>query len=438
MIDKILNARLLDPTKQAIHSDDQSYDINIIAGKISDISISHPNSNFGKNVQNTSSESYIDAKEKLVFAGLVDLATYLREPGASYKASIKSETYAAASAGITTLCFQPEPRVLVNNTANVNLIHEINQRTATAHIEVIGNLTQDLKGEALSNMGDLKQANCVGVSNGLQPLKDLHTLHMAMKYASTHDLKVFIHPLEHSLAQKGCVHAGSVATRVGLPSIPEAAESAALAQALTLVEATGAKTHFCRLSSAASVKLIEYGKKQGLPITADVAAHQLFLTDIDIMHFNPLCHTYPPLRSERDKNALRQGLADGVIDAICSDHQPHEIDAKLAPFQQTEIGISGLETLLPLTLKLVEEGVFDLSHALKLISVNPAKILNIDAGQLRCGSNADLVIFDPDAFWCLEAESMLSDGKNTPFLGQWFSGEVINTLLAGKMVYSKN
>ena len=431
---EILNARVID----AATAYDQRSHVSIQAGKIASINPITSHHSPRKSTPETADPcgQQIDATGKYVFAGLVDLACYLREPGADYKATIQSETLAAASAGITSLCFQPEPAVLVNSTANVNLIHDINRRTAHAKIHVIANLTQDLKGKFLSNMGGLKKAGCVGVSNGLEPIKDLQTLYTAMQYAATHALTIFIHPLEHSLAQKGCVHAGRVATRVGLPGIPSAAETAALAQTLMLVEETGAKTHFCRLSAAASIKLIEYGKQQGLPISADVAAHQLFLTENDIMHFNPLCHTYPPLRTERDKDALRQGLADGVIDAICSDHQPHEIDAKLAPFQQTEIGISALETLLPLTLKLVEEGVVDLANALKLVSHNPAKILGIEAGTLQQGTDADVVIFDPDAFWCLEADTMLSAGKNTPFIEQWFSGRVISTLLAGKMVYS--
>ena len=421
----IINARIIDPS---CHRDEQS-NLHIRDGKIAIID---------KQFDEADASNSIDASDKWLIPGIVDLATYLRDPGADYKASIKSETLAAASAGITTLCFLPEPNVLVNNAANVHLINEINSRTNKAQIQVIGNLTKDLNGEALSNMGGLKKAGCVGVTNGLQPIKNLHTLRMAMDYAVTHDLTVFIHPIEHSLAQNGCVHAGSIATRIGLPGIPVAAETAALAQALALVETTGAKTHFCRLSSAESVKLIEYGKKQGLNITADVAAHQLFLTDYDIRDFNSLCHTMPPLRSKADKDALRQGLADGIIDAICSDHQPHEIDAKLAPFQQTEPGISALETLLPLTLKLVEENVLDLHQALKLITENPAKILGIPAGTLQEGQDANMVVFDRDIFWSLTAETMLSAGKNTPFIGHGFVGQVISTLLAGEIVYSKD
>ena len=420
----ILNARILDPSCQL----DTKSNLYIDEGKIVGVGVQGDGFEISRSTE---------ASGKWIIPGLVDLATYLRDPGADHKATIESETRAAASAGITTLCFQPEPNVLVNNTANVNLIKEINSRTRLAHIQVVGNLSKDLDGESLSNMGGLKKAGCVAVSNGLQPMKDLHTLRMAMEYATTHDLTVFIHPFEHSLAQNGCVHAGSVATRIGLPGIPVAAETAALSQALSLVRATGARTHFCRLSAAESVDLIELGKNQGLPITADVAAHQLFLTEKDIIDFNPLCHTLPPLRTIRDKDALREGLKLGIIDAICSDHQPHEVDAKLAPFQQTEPGISALETLLPLTLKLVEENVLDLQQALALVTENPAKILGIPAGTLQEGQDASLVIFDPSVFWDLQVENMLSAGKNTPFIGQGFVGQVISTLLAGEMVYSK-
>jgi len=421
----ILNARIIDPSCQL----DTQSNLYIEDGKIVAIN---------KQFDGFEADNIIDASGKWLFPGLVDLATYLRDPGADHKATIQSETFAAASAGITTLCFQPEPNVLVNNAANVNLINEINNRTNSAHIQVIGNLTKDLKGKSLSNMGGLKKAGCVAVTNGLQPMRDLHTLRMAMEYAKTQDLTVFIHPLEHSLAQNGCVHAGNVATRIGLPGIPVAAETAALAQALTLVKATGAKTHFCRLSAAESVTLIESGKNQGLPISADVAAHQLFLTEKDTIDFNPLCHTLPPLRTIRDKDALRQAVKDGIIDAICSDHQPHEIDAKLAPFQQTEPGISALETLLPLTLKLVEEGILDLQQALALITKNPAKILGIPAGSVQEGQDASLILFDPDELWDLQTSNMLSAGKNTPFIGQGFAGQVISTLLAGEIVYSRS
>jgi dihydroorotase len=256
-----------------------------------------------------------------------------------------------------------------------------------------------------------------------------------MEYAATHELTVFVYPLEHALAAGGYMHEGEVSARLGFPAIPSAAETVAVAQTLALASHTGARVHFCRLSARLSVKLIRQGKESGLDITADVAAHQLFLTEVDVSDFNPLCHVMPPLRSLRDRDALREGLADGTIDAICSDHQPHEIDAKLAPFQQTEPGIAGLETLLPLTLRLVEENVLTLPEALRKLTSNPARIIGSEAGRIAVGAPADLVLFNPDSLWELDLNRSHSAGKNTPFAGWNFSGAVQQTFVAGKRVF---
>ncbi len=378
----------------------------------------------------------LDAKGLWVFPGLVDLAACLREPGLDHKATLASETFAAASSGITTLCYQPEPKANFDNAAQVKLICDLNRRSHYANVEIIGNLTKGLQGEHLSNMASLKRAGCVGVSNGQQPFHSLQTLRRAMEYAATHDLTVFIYPVEHALAAGGFMHEGEVSARLGLPAIPSAAETVAVAQTLALASHTGAKVHFCRLSARMSVRLIRQAKASGLDITADVAAHQLFLTDMDVSDFNPLCHVMPPLRADRDRDALREGLADGTIDAICSDHQPHEVDAKLAPFQQTAPGISALETLLPLTLRLVEDGVLSLPEALRKVTDSPAHIINNEAGHLSVGAPADLMLFDPSALWELDLNHMHSDGRNSPFGGWNFNGAVKRTLLAGKTVFS--
>ncbi|SDZ92430.1 dihydroorotase [Thiothrix caldifontis] len=383
-----------------------------------------------------SADETIDAQGLWVFPGAVDLAACLREPGLDHKATLASETFAAASSGITTLCYQPEPGANFDNAAQVKLIYDLNRRAHYANVEVLGNLTQGLKGQQLSNMASLKRAGCVGMSNGRQPFHSLQTLRRAMEYAATHDLTVFIYPVEHALAAGGFMHEGEVSARLGLPAIPSAAETVAVAQTLALASHTGAKVHFCRLSAKLSVRLIRQGKDSGLDITADVAAHQLFLTDMDVSDFNPLCHVMPPLRSARDLDALREGLADGTIDAICSDHQPHEVDAKLAPFQQTEPGISALETLLPLTLRLVEDGVLSLPEALRKITAGPATIIDSEAGQINVGAPADLVLFDPSALWELDLNTMHSNGRNSPFGGWNFNGAVKRTLLAGKTVFS--
>jgi dihydroorotase len=419
----IRNARVLNPATGL----DGLRNILLDNGRIS--ALAEASADFRTDVE-------IDATGLWVFPGGVDLSAWLREPGLDHKATLRSETLAAAASGLTTLCYQPEPGANFDSAAQVKLIDEISRRAGYANVAVLGNLTQGMKGEQLSNMGSLKRAGCVAVTNGWQPFHSLQTLRRAMEYAATHELTVFVYPLEHALAAGGYMHEGEVSTRVGIPAIPSAAETVAVAQTLALASHTGAKVHFCRLSARLSVKLIRQAKESGLDITADVAAHQLFLTEMDVSDFNPLCHVMPPLRSARDQDALREGLADGTIDAICSDHQPHELDAKLAPFQQTAPGISGLETLLPLTLRLVEDGVLDLQAALRKITSNPAKIIGSDAGQISVGAPADLVLFDPDALWDLDISTMRSAGKNTPFAGWNFNGAVKHTLLAGKMVFS--
>lgn len=419
----IRNARMIDPANGI----DGLHNILIHNGRIA--ALAEATAGF-------SAEETIDASGLWLFPGAIDLSAWLREPGLDYKATLESETRAAAASGITTLCYQPEPAANFDNAAQVKLIDDLMRHSRRlARVEVIGNLTRGLHGEQLSNMGSLKRAGCVGVTNGLQPFHSLQTLRRAMEYAATHDLTVFIYPLEHALASDGCVHEGEVSARLGLPAIPSAAETVAVAQTLALASHTGARVHFCRLSARLSVRLIRQAKESGLDITADVAAHQLFLTEMDVADFNPLCHVMPPLRSARDRDALREGLADGTIDAICSDHQPHEVDAKLAPFQQTAPGISSLETLLPLALRLVEEGVLDLAEALRKVTSAPAQIIGSQAGHISVGAPADLVLYDPGRLYEVRLENMRSAGFNTPFVGWSFNGAVTRTLLAGKTVY---
>lgn len=380
-------------------------------------------------------DRHIDAQGQYLMPGIVDLGAWLREPGLDHKATIDSETYAAMRSGITTLCYQPEKNVLVDTAAQVNLIQQINESLGYAHIKVVGNLTKELQGTTLSNMGGLKRAGCIAVTNGWQPLKNLRTQRLAMEYAATHNITVFFYPMEESLRDVGVVHEGAVSTRAGFAGIPSAAETVAVAQTLALIELTGTRVHFCRLSAAESVRMIRQAKQNGLPVTADVSAHQLFLTEMDISDFNPLCHVIPPLRSQRDVDALREGLADNTIDAICSDHQPHEIDAKLAPFQQTEPGISALETLLPLVLRLVDEQCLSLEQAINKLTKAPAEIAQSTSGRMEAGAPADLVLVNPDQTWELSTNNLYSMGKNTPFIGWSFKGSVQQTWLNGRNIY---
>ena len=377
----------------------------------------------------------IQADGLIVCPGLVDLGVRLREPGQEHKATIASETRAAAAGGITTLCCPPDTDPIIDTPAVAALIQQRATQVGHARVLPLGALTQKLEGNQLSEMAALKQAGCVGVSNTLRPLASNLVLRRAMEYAATFDLTIFLHSEDPALRNTGCVHEGIVSARLGLPGIPEAAETAAVARDLALIEHTGVRAHFCRLSTARAMQMVARAQHDGLPVTADVSAHHLHLTDQDIADFDSQCHVLPPLRTRKDRDELRAGVARSVITAICSDHQPHEPDAKLAPFTATEPGISALETLLPLSLSLVDEGVLPLMDLLARLTAGPARVLGIDAGTLRVGAAADICIFDPNCEWRLDANTMLSRGRNTPFLGRRLKGRVLYTLLEGKVVH---
>jgi dihydroorotase len=377
----------------------------------------------------------IDASKQIVCPGFIDLSTRLREPGQSRKATFASETAAAAAAGITTLCLQPDTVPVIDARAVAELIKDQAERTGYTQILPIGALTQRLEGAELSAMLALKDAGCIAVSNANKPLKNLLVLRRAMEYAASHDLLLIYRPNDHSLANNGCVHEGSFSTRYGLPSIPDAAETIALAQCLELAELTGCRVHFGQLSSRRSVIRLQQAKKYGLSVSADVAIHQLHLTEDDIIPFDSAYHVQPPFRSLRDKEALNQGLANGTIDCLCSDHQPHDLDAKLGAFPETEPGISSLETLLPLMLRLVAEKSITLEQGIAALTQKPAQILRLERGALTPGFAADICIFDPSLEWQVGSANWHSQGVNTPFWEQTFKGKVTHTLQAGKLIY---
>jgi len=376
----------------------------------------------------------IDATGQVVCPGLVDLRARLREPGHKHKGTIASETRAAASAGITTLSCPPDTDPVIDSPAVVELIHRCTEQVNQATVIPLGAMTQDLNGHTISEMHALKKAGCCGVSNALQPVST-EVMRRAMEYAASHDLTVFLHAEDASLAGKGCAHEGIVSVRLGLPGIPESAETVAVSRELQLIELTGVRAHFCGISTARAAQMIARAQYDGLPVTADVCAHQLFLTEMDIGYFNSQCHVRPPLRTQRDQDGLRNALMRGTVEAICSDHQPHDVDAKLAPFPSSEPGISALETLLPLSLRLVEEEVLSLPEVIARLTQLPAAILGSDAGTLTPGTRADVCIFDPSLRWQLQQDKMASFGRNTPFAGWEFNGRVTHTLFGGKLVY---
>ncbi len=419
----IINGRIIDPANQI----DSHTDIHIQNGKILAL---------GQAPDGFKAQKVIDATDRLVCPGLVDMRVRLREPGFETKGTIASETRAAAAGGVTSLCCPPDTNPIIDNAAMVKLIRLKAATEGVAKVYTLSALTQQLKGEKLSEMRELKDAGCVGTTNALTPVKSTLIMRRALEYAASHNITVFIHPFDPWLSD-GCAHEGVVSTRLGLAGIPESAETIAIARDLQLIELIGGRVHFCQLSSAGSIQLIRQAQEAGLPVTADVTAHHLHLTEMDIGFFDSNCHVLPPLRTQRDMEALRHGVQSDILSCIVSDHQPHDSDAKLAPFAETEPGISGIETLLPLALKLIDSQNMSLMEVISRLTIQPARILNIAEGTLSTGQDADICIFDPEAYWRVEKEKFLSKGKNTPFHGWELKGQVEYTIKTGEIVFSR-
>jgi dihydroorotase len=418
----IINGRLIDPANQI----DDMLDLHISQGHI--LAIGDKPSGFEP-------DKLIDATGKIVCPGLIDLSVRLREPGFESKGTIASETHAAAHAGITTLITLPDTNPVIDTPAVMELIRQRAKQSGYARVLCLGALTKNLAGKELSEMAALQSAGCVAVTNAGKPLGNTLIERRALEYASTFGIKIFIKPEDRHLRNNGCVHEGVISSRLGLPGYPEAAETVAVARDIALAEATGAHIHFQCISAAKSVNQINRACHDGIQLSVDVAAHQLHLTEMDADEFNTDCHLDPPLRTLRDRDALRNAVASGSIQAICSDHQPHEPDAKDHPFPDSETGISSLETLLPLTLKLVDEKVLDLATAIARLTVGPATIAGLPFGRLDKGRSADVCIFDPEAHWQLDSDKMISQGKNTPFINWEFRGKVTQTLFEGRITF---
>lgn len=418
----IANARVLDPASGM----DATGFVAVRDGTIAHVGRKAPAGRF---------DETIEADGLWLMPGIVDLCARLREPGATHKATIRTEAPAAQAGGITTVCMPPDTRPVIDTPSVVDRIQGRAARAGGLDVRVLGALTQGLAGDALPDMAALAAAGVVGVSNAFAPLSNLLIAQRALQYARGCGLAVHVVPLEPSLAAGGCAHDGAVAARLGLPGIPSAAETVVIDQWLALVEDTGGRVHFGRLSTARGVEHIAQAQARGLPVTADVAAHQLALTEADVAGYDTACRVMPPLRTEADREALRAAVKKGVIGAICSDHQPHETDAKVNPFPLAEPGISALETLLPLALELVHEKLLRPLDAAQRLCAGPAQVLGLPAGRLAAGAPAHLVLVDPDARWTLTAAELRSAGRNTPFEGRAFRGRAVRTLHAGQTVF---
>lgn len=378
----------------------------------------------------------IDATGLIVCPGLVDLSTRLREPGLEYKATLESEMSAAVAGGVTSLACSPDTDPVLDEPGLVKMLKYRARNLDQAHVYPIGALTRSLKGEWLTEMAELRDAGCIAFGQSDKPLPSNRVLMQAMQYASTFGFSVWLRPQDASLANGGVAHDGEVATRLGLPAIPVSAETIALSNIILMARETGARVHLCRISSAEGVAMLRTARREGLRITCDVAINHVHLSEMDIGYFDSNCHLVPPLRGLSDRNALRAGLLDGTIDAICSDHAPVDEDAKLLPFAEAEAGAIGLELLLPLTLKWGTEMKVSLTDALRKVTVEPASILGLEAGSLLPGSVADLCVFNPEEDWTVDAATLRSQGKNTPFLGLELRGRVKYTLVNGKVVHA--
>jgi len=418
----IKNGRLIDP-KNGI---DAKLDIFIAAGKI--VGIGQAPDGF---VANT----VIDATGLVVCPGLIDLSARLREPGFEYKATLESEMRAAVAGGITSLACPPDTDPVLDEPGLVEMLKHRAKQLNLAHVYPLGALTTQLAGKELTEMCELTEAGCVGFSQADIAVTDTQVLWRAMQYAATFGFTVWLRPEEPFLAKGGVAHDGEIAARLGLKGIPTAAETLAIATILRLAKETGAKVHLCRLSSAEGVDMVRQAKKQGIQVSCDVAANHLHLTEHDIGFFDAQCNLKPPVRNQRDKDGLIAGLKDGTIDAVCSDHTPVDDDEKLLPFAEAETGATGLELLLPLTLKWASENNVALTDAIARMTAAPAAIMGIAAGHLAINEDADICIFDPEQYWTVEASKLISQGKNSPFLGRELAGKVRYTLVNGHLVH---
>lgn len=382
-------------------------------------------------------EQVIDAAGLIVMPGVVDIAARLREPGYEYRATLESEMSAAVAGGVTSLSCPPDTDPPLDEPGLVEMLKHRARSLNQCRVFPIGALTYGLKGAELTEMIELTDAGCKAFSQADAPLTDTRVLLRAMQYAATFGYRVWLRPQDSFLAKSGVAHDGVVSTRLGLPPIPVVAETIALSTILQLARETGVALHICRISSAAGVEMVRAAKREGLNVTCDVSMNHVHLTEMDIGFFDANCHLVPPLRSLRDKAALRAGLLDGTIDSICSNHSPVDEDAKQLPFAEAEAGATGIELLLPLALKWAEQENVPLVDALARITINSAQLLGVKMGHLSIGAHADLCVFDPAAAWKVEPAALKSQGKNTPFNGYEMQGRVRYTLLDGQLVFQQ-
>ena len=424
----IKNGRVINPASGF----DALADVAIAAGRI--VSIGAVPADFAPN-------KTIDASGCVVAPGLVDLSVRLREPGHEHEGMLESELAAAVAGGVTSLVCPPDTDPVLDEPGLVEMLKFRAEKLHQSRVFPLGALTRGLRGTALTPMVQLTEAGCVGFSQAEVPLEDTQVLQRALQYAASFGFTVWLRPQDMHLG-KGVAASGALATRLGLPGVPVAAETIALHTIFELMRATGARVHLCRISSAAGLALVARAKADGLNVSCDVSINSLHLTDTDIGYFDSRMRLDPPLRQQRDRDALRQGLLDGTVDALVSDHSPVDEDAKTLPFAEAEPGATGLELLLGLACKWGDDSGAGLLRALAVLTSEPARVLGsslgtlqASAGQLIKGGAADVCVFNPNQSWTVEPSALRSQGKHTPFSGYDLPVRVRWTVVGGQLAY---
>ncbi len=376
----------------------------------------------------------IDGTGLCLCPGFIDSYARLRDPGFEKKGTIASEVRAAACNGITSVLCSPDTDPVIDESATVELINRKARDSGGARVLPIAALTRGLGGELLSELATLKADGCVAASNADHALVDLQVIRRCMEYARTFDIVLIFHPADRWLTANGCAHEGATAARLGLPMIPVAAETVALAMLIELAWQTGARVHFSRITSRRGVDMIRQARAGGLRITADTSINHLVYDHTMLAGFDSHFRSVAPFRDSDDRDALREGIVDGTLDSICTDHAPHERDAKLAPFPSAEPGISGFDTLLGLVLKLVEDADMPLATLIKALTANPARVFDLKNGYLEEGAPADLILFDANASQTIDTANFLSAGQNSPLNGHELKGRIVHTIIGGRSV----
>lgn len=389
----------------------------------------------GENLSAPAGSRVISANGKLVMPGFVDVHVHFREPGFEYKETIQSGSAAAVAGGFTTVCCMPNTNPVNDNQAVTEFILERSRLAGLANVLPIGAITKGSEGKELSEIGDLRRSGCVAISDDGKPVMNSLVMRRAMEYALAFDLTVVDHCEDLHLAEGGCMNEGLISTELGLPGIPAAAEDVMVARNLSLSELTGARLHLAHISTAGSVRMVREAKSRGIHVTAEACPHHFTLTEELVRGYNTHAKMNPPLRTWSDVEAIKDGLRDGTIDVIATDHAPHATQEKQQDFTEAPFGIVGLETALPLTLGLVEEGVLSLEQAVQKLTSAPAKAFGLNKGTLAVGADADVVLVDQTEQWEVDPTKFRSKSRNTPFVGWKVKGRVTVTIVGGRVVF---